>query len=544
MKESLISFTPWPTHLAKKYRRHGLWKDLPLTELLNQSLKLNGNKTAVICNERKFSYKQLHELSDNLAYNLISVGLKKGDTALVQLPNVAEFLIVFFALIKAGIVPLNAIYKHRQHELNSFITQIKPKLMIVCAQHELFQNDKYLKHLNSNLSLPQVILKLHDTDSDLDLDHWINVKKQSLRTVSLPNHTPPDQVALFQLSGGSTSIPKLIPRTHNDYLYNAQASAELARYNLDTKYLCAMPIAHNFTLSSPGVLGVLSKGGTIIMAESAEPMLCFDLVAKHEINTTSLVPSSVITWINQPDQYINKLKSLKLLHVGGAYFPEQIARQTVEKLQCQLQQVFGMAEGLVNYTSLDDPLDIIVSTQGKPLSHYDEIKIIDEQGNEAEIGETGMLATRGPYTFRGYYKSKEHNQTAFDEDGFYYSGDLVQLTPTGHLKVVGRIKDQINRAGEKIASEEIEEILIKHEDIQNVAIVSIPDHTYIEKTHAFITTNNKNLDITDIRRFLLDKGLSDYKLPDSMTIVENIPLTPIGKPDKKLLRKNFNPRGI
>ena len=155
-----------------------------------------------------------------------------------------------------------------------------------------------------------------------------------------------------------------------------------------------------------------------------------------------------------------------------------------------------------------------------------------------------MLATRGPYTFRGYYKSKEHNQTAFDEDGFYYSGDLVQLTPTGHLKVVGRIKDQINRAGEKIASEEIEEILIKHEDIQNVAIVSIPDHTYIEKTHAFITTNNKNLDITDIRRFLLDKGLSDYKLPDSMTIVENIPLTPIGKPDKKLLRKNFNPRGI
>lgn len=542
MKTDLLPFTRWPSDLSDEYRKQGFWQDIPLSSILKKQSLDNPERLAILCEGRHFTYKELDQLSDNLGENLIKSGLQTGDTALVQLPNIAEFLIVFFALIKAGIVPLNAIYKHRQHELDSFISQIKPKLLVVSSEHELFKDDKYLQHLQSIGLQSEIILKLNSPDHESNLTDWFNSRYTTGTQNSLLIPTPADQIALFQLSGGSTNTPKLIPRTHNDYLYNAEASAEVAKYSSETRFLCAMPIAHNFMLSSPGVLGVISRGGSIVMATSPEPLMCFDLIEKHQVNTTSLVPSSVIAWLSQMPTHEKKLKTLKLLHVGGAYFAEHIARQAIESFDCKLQQVFGMAEGLVNYTNLNDPVEIIVSTQGKPLSAGDEIKIIDENGKHVPNGQSGMLAVRGPYTFRGYFNSPEHNTAAFDLEGFYYSGDLVQLTPTGHLKVVGRVKDQINRAGEKIASEEIEELLIEHQDILDVAIISIPDSKYIEKSHAYIISPNKELNITDLRRFLLKKGVSDYKLPDSMSLVKHIPLTPIGKPDKKLLRQQENLR--
>lgn len=140
-----------------------------------------------------------------------------------------------------------------------------------------------------------------------------------------------------------------------------------------------------------------------------------------------------------------------------------------------------MAEGLVNYTRLDDSDEQIFTTQGRPISSGDEIKIVDEQYKEVPEGEIGMLATRGPYTFCGYYQSPEHNSQVFDEDNYYYSGDLVQRTPDGNLRVVGRIKDQINRGGEKIASEEIEKLILLHPEVMHAALVAIVDDQFGEK---------------------------------------------------------------
>jgi 2,3-dihydroxybenzoate-AMP ligase len=534
--DEMITYTHWPEDLARKYRQKGYWLDQPLTRVLTDTAKQSPHSTAIICGDRRISYQELNQFSDNLAARLTEQNFGIGDTALVQLPNIAEFYIVFFALLKAGIVPLNALYNHRQHELKSFFSQIKPRLLIASRNHEVFMHNHFLDQLDSLQLAPALTLMLHATDGDRNLKNWYTSPPATSSNYAC---TQADEVAFFQLSGGSTGTPKLIPRTHNDYEYSVRASAEICGLNQNTRLLCAMPAPHNYMLSSPGALGVFHAGGCVVMAASPEPSSCFALIEQHQLTMASLVPSAVSMWMQQPPEQLEKIRSLQLIQVGGASFPESMARQVLNVFGCQLQQVFGMAEGLVNYTRLDDSEEVIVTTQGRPISPDDEVKIVDENGIDVPDGETGMLKTRGPYTFRGYYQSPEHNAQSFDAEGFYYSGDLVQRSSNGYLKVVGRIKDQINRGGEKIAAEEIEKLIITHPDVTAAALVAISDERFGEKSCAFIVSPNQNLTALSLKRHLLNLGIAHYKLPDQIYIVESLPLTAVGKTDKKRLRQTL-----
>lgn len=529
-----LEFNHWPQDRAQRYRAAGYWIDQPLTQILHDRSHTQPDAVAVICGERRFTYAQLDRLSTHLASRLAEQGIGQGDTALVQLPNVAEFYIVLFALLKAGIAPLMALYSHRKLELSAYASQIQPKLVVACRAHEVFRDDSYLPLFEQAGARPQVTLLLGEASAEHNLAQWID----SPGAQSVPYApTGADQVALFQLSGGSTGTPKLIPRTHNDYHYNARACAEICALSPHTRFLCAVPAAHNFLLSSPGALGVLYAGGCVVMAANPEPLSCFELVQRHAVNTVALVPSAVALWLQAAPDHRAQLQSLQYLQVGGAVFADSLARQVPAVLGCQLQQVFGMAEGLINYTRLDDTDEQIFTTQGRPISPGDEIKIVDEQGMPVAPGETGLLATRGPYTFCGYYNSPEQNAKAFDADGFYYSGDLVQLTATGDLRVVGRVKDQINRGGEKVPCEEIENLLVLHPEVTLAGLVAMPDEQLGEKSCAFVVARSPNLKAPALRRHLLELGIAEYKLPDRIRMIDSMPLTAVGKVDKKQLRQ-------
>lgn len=522
-----IEFTPWPADRAQRYRAAGYWNDQPLSQLLIERAAAQPQAPAILCGERCISYGELDRRASNLASRLAAHGLGQGDTALVQLPNVAEFYIVLFALFKAGIAPVNALYSHRQHELGAFARQIHPALLIASAEHEVFRNDAFLDDLAKEGLRPKLTLMLDA------LDEW-SASADVRGTHYAPS--PADEVALFQLSGGSTGTPKLIPRTHNDYAYSVRASAQICALDSATRFLCALPAAHNYTLSSPGGLGVLHAGGCIVMAANPEPLNCFALIERHAVTMAALVPSAVALWLQAAPGHAAKLRSLRLLQVGGASFAEALARQVPEVLGCRLQQVFGMAEGLVNYTRLDDSDEQVFTTQGRPISELDEVRILDEQGQPVADGEPGMLATRGPYTFCGYYQSPEHNAQVFDQDGFYHSGDIVQRSADGNLRVVGRVKDQINRGGEKVASEEIENLIVMHPDVTHAALVALPDELLGEKSCAFIVSRNPQLKPIALRRHLMGLGIAEYKLPDRIRLIDAMPLTAVGKIDKKQLR--------
>lgn len=529
-----IAFTPWPEALARRYRERGYWTDRPLTDIITRQAK--NDAIALIDPQRSLSYRQLNQLSDRLAAALLRRGIHSGDTALVQLGNVVEFYVTFFALLKIGVVPVNALFSHQRNELNAYAAQIKPALLIADRQHGLFGNDEFLTAFRAeHPSLRLVGLRSEDA-GEQSLASWLEEDCGDFAAAP----TPADQVAFFQLSGGSTGTPKLIPRTHNDYYYSIRRSVEICHFDDETRYLCALPVAHNYPMSSPGVLGVFYGAGLVVFASDPDAGQCFRLIDQHQINVTALVPPAVTLWLQAIEEWggCQQLASLKLLQVGGAKLGETLAARIPAEIGCQLQQVFGMAEGLVNYTRLDDDDQHILTTQGCPMSPDDELWVADDEGNPLPVGETGRLMTRGPYTFRGYYQSPEHNAAAFDKDGFYCSGDLISLTEDGYVKVEGRQKDQINRGGEKIAAEEIENLLLRHPEVINAALVSMPDELMGEKSCAYIIATSPLKPVV-LRRHLRAEGVAEFKLPDRFIQVETLPLTPVGKVDKKLLRQRL-----
>ncbi|ETI58657.1 (2,3-dihydroxybenzoyl)adenylate synthase [Marinomonas profundimaris] len=533
-----IAFTPWPESFAKTYREKGYWTDRPLVDLIDHAPQDN---VAVLCGERSLTYRDLCSQSKKLAAYLQRLGLKSGDTAVVQLPNIAEFYVVFFALMRIGVAPVNALFSHNESELKAYVKQIEPTLLIASDGHALFRNDAFFKTLSeSSEGLKHALIVgsagwADSLDSVLRLSTDVSLSAQPSRA---------DDVAFFQLSGGSTGTPKLIPRTHNDYFFSVRRSAEICQFTSSTHYLCALPCAHNFPMSSPGAFGAFHVGGCVVMASSPDATTCFELIKRHQVTVAALVPPALALWLQAAPTYKDALTSLVLMQVGGAKLSESLARQVPDVLGCQLQQILGMAEGLVNYTRLDDDIDTIVTTQGRPMCSLDEVKVIDEAGNEVGANVEGELVTRGPYTVRGYFKAPEHNAKVFDHEGFYHSGDLVRRDENGYLTVVGRDKDQINRGGEKIAAEEIENLLLKHELVMHSALVSMPDDMMGEKSCAFVVPKmaSHGMKSITLRKYLRGFGVADYKVPDRFEFIDSLPLTPVGKPNKVALREVIRQR--
>src|SRR5690606_34932067 len=233
---------------------------------------------------------------------------------------------------------------------------------------------------------------------------------------SLPEIDPSD-IALMLVSGGTTGLPKLIARTHDDYVYNATASARICELTADDVYLATLPAAHNFPLACPGILGSVSVGASVAFVSDPSPENAFAAVERHGVTVTAVVPPLAQLYCAAVEWEEADLSSLRLLQVGGARLADVNAREVTPALGCALQQVFGMAEGLLNYTRLDDPDELICTTQGRPMSPADELRIVDGEGRDVAPGEEGELLTRGPYTLRGYYRAPEHNARAFTPDG-------------------------------------------------------------------------------------------------------------------------------
>ncbi|MDQ2131440.1 (2,3-dihydroxybenzoyl)adenylate synthase EntE [Leclercia adecarboxylata] len=521
-----LPFTRWPDDFARRYREKGYWQDLPLTDILTRHA--DSDALAIIDGERRLTYRQFQQSVNNLAAALQAQGIQRGETALVQLGNVAEFYITFFALLQVGVAPVNALFSHQRSELNAYATQIEPTLLIADRAHSLFAGDDFLNTFRDQHPSVRVALLRGE-----------GLEAATARPAEnfIASPTPADEVAFFQLSGGSTGTPKLIPRTHNDYYYSIRRSNEICGITADTRYLNALPVAHNFAMSSPGSLGIFMAGGCVVLAHDPSATLCFPLIEQHRITVTSLVPPAVSLWLQAITEGAGnaQLASLQLLQVGGARLSATLAARIPAEMGCQLQQVFGMAEGLVNYTALDDTPERIMNTQGRPMCPDDEVWVADENGNPLPRGEVGRLMTRGPYTFRGYYKSPEHNASAFDANGFYCSGDLIAIDEQGYITVQGREKDQINRGGEKIAAEEVENLLLRHEAVIHAALVSMEDSLLGEKSCAYLVVKQP-LRAVDVRRFLREQGVAEFKLPDRVECLDALPLTPVGKVDKKQLR--------
>ena len=276
------------------------------------------------------------------------------------------------------------------------------------------------------------------------------------------------------------------------------------------------------------------------LADAARVHAARTAIERERVTLVALVPALAQAWLESSLRARHDLDSLEVMQIGGACLAESIATRIAPAFGCTLQQVFGMAEGLVNYTRLDDPPTRVVACQGRPISADDEIRIVDDDDQDVAPGEVGHLLTRGPYTIRGYWAAPEHNAIAFTADGFYRTGDRVCMLPTGELVVVGRAKDQINRGGEKIAAEEVEAHLLAHPGVADAALIAMADRMLGEKACACIVARPGIApQPRELQAFLRERGIAAYKIPDRFEFIARMPRTPIGKIDKPALRRSI-----
>ncbi len=536
-----LEFTPWPEHQARHYRALGYWQDKTLLDYLRDSVEAYPEHIAIICGERHISYREFHQHIARLANGFDALGLRPGDNVVLQMTNVAEFYLCFFALVQKGVRPIMALPAHRLSEIRYFCQHANAKAYIINGEERQFDYQTLAcQVLEACPDLKHVVVKgqCHYADNPKFVSLESCYQNGDYQQIANPEH-----VAFFQLSGGTTGTPKLIPRSHNDYAYSVVGSVDICQFDHQTKYLCALPVAHNFPFSSPGALGVFWAGGTVVLTKDPTPQAAFALIEKHQVNVSGVVPPLALLWMDHASQTEHDISSLKLLQVGGAKFSESAARRVPQTLGCQLQQIFGMAEGLVNYTRLDDPDEVIFATQGRPISAHDQVMVVNDDGLPVAPGEEGFLLTQGPYTIRGYYKAPEHNQRSFNQHGFYITGDIVKLTEQGNIVVTGRDKDQINRGGEKIAAEEVENQLLRHPAVHDAALIAIADEYLGERSCAVVVLSaGQEIKAIALKRFLRNAGLADFKIPDQVQFVAQLPKTSVGKIDKKALRAEYQSR--
>jgi 2,3-dihydroxybenzoate-AMP ligase len=492
----------------------------------------------------RLSYASLAARADSLATRLTAgLGLARGDRIVVQLPNCWQFVVLTLACLRAGIVPVMALPAHRRHELAYLCEHSEARALAIPDTLRGFDHQDMAAELRGGSATLRHILV---TGQEIRAGH------EDLTGLCAPpgdpaaergrwDADPPDaaDVAVFLLSGGTTGLPKLITRTHNDYSYNARASAELCRLGPDSVYLVTLPASHNFPLACPGILGALLSGGRVVMLASPEPQQVFSTVEREGVTITAVVPAVAGRWLGFAEQHgAGPLESLRVLQVGGARLADELARQVRPVLGATLQQVFGMAEGLLNYTRLDDPDEVICTTQGRPLSPGDEVRVVDGGGNDLPDGVAGALLTRGPYTPRGYYRAPEQNARAFTPDGWYASGDVVRRRPDRNLVVEGRDKDMINRGGEKISAEEVENLVYRLPGIAQVAAVAAPDPELGERVCVFVIPRpGADITLQAIRDSMAAAGVAAFKWPERLEIAAELPTTKVGKLDKKALRE-------
>lgn len=498
---------------------------LSICDWIDKWAEQYGEAEALNDSQSRYSYVSLQSSTKNLSYGFYDMGIRKNDKVIVQFDNCNGFVIVFFALMSIGAIPVLAVPGLRLNDLDIIAKKIKPVAYIRPDEYIGFS---YVETSN-NLQTKNPCIKYILGTADIN-----KMMLRSFHDGSVIVQPTAADIGLILLSGGTTNVPKLIPITHSAFAYHSICAGETCHLNSETVYMAVMPVEHKLTLFSPGIMGTLFCGGKVVMCPDSSCEEAFPIIEREKVNTVSLVPSVAKIWLEDlewDDSF--DLSSLRYVILGGARLNEADACKITNLLDCDIIQAYGMSEGFLSLSKVGDSFAERTRYQGKPMSRNDEVKIIDSEGKELPYENVGELLVKGPYLFSGYYEMDSSEY--FTPEGFYHTGDLGYITADGYIKITGRKSDQINRMGEKIMPSEIEGYLTGYEKIREAVVVGIPDHMLGERSCAFLKIANCDFEHRELREYMTAKGIAQFKIPDQVIILEEFPHTATGKIDKKML---------
>ncbi len=536
---------PYPDDRADRYRTTGEWSDQPTGRRLHETALAHGDGIALVTADTVLTYRELDERTDRVAAALAGLGLRRLDPVIFQVTNRAQSVIAWYGCLKAGLIPVATLAAHRGHEIGhisrkvgavAHIVEAGMKFDLVEFAHEMAADHPSLRHvltIEAPMATPGTI-RIEDLGSDIG-------PAQARAVVELiENQTDPLDVAVFQLSGGTTGVPKVIPRIHAEYWNNARFYARSLGWTPQTRVAHLIPLIHNAGITC-ALHGAHSVGATLVLA-TPDALSAFELMARYEV-TDALFGHGHYQALRCPE-FEAVRRTLRHAVLSGAKVGDDLFSCVDDGETHWAGQMFGMSEGLFAVTPLDAPVAARRTTVGVPIASSDEVRILDPSSErEVPAGEVGELCCRGPYTIAGYFDAPDHNKAAFTTDGFYRTGDLAAVRAIdgrGYISIEGRIKDVINRGGEKINAEEVEVLLMRHPRITAAAVVAMPDPRLGERTCAYLVSGaGTGLTMHDVQTHLDSLGVAKFKWPERLEWLPALPQTNVGKVDKKRLRADI-----
>lgn len=534
----------YPGDLARRYRQSGLWGTRTIADELHAVAAAHPRREAVVALDGRMTYRELDESTDVLAAGLAALGLLPGDPVLFQVTNRLGAILAWYGVLKAGLVPVCTLAAHRGHEIGEISRRTGAVAHLVEAGTRGFDLVGFAagqRRDHPTLRHTLVLGAAGDTREDPggvaieSLSAGIDPRAARRIIEDIQRGIDPDDIAVFQLSGGTTGVPKVIPRLHAEYWYNAAAYARSWGWSADTRVAHLIPVIHNAGIVC-AVHGPHSAGGCLVLGPpdlaDALPLMA------RESATHVLLGHGHFKAVAEAG-FAAATASVTQVVLSGTKVPPALFDE-LEQRGLWSGQLFGMGEGLFLTTRPGAPREARATTVGTPLSPLDEIRIL-EPGSAAELpdGQVGELCCRGPYTVRGYFDAAGHNARAFTPDGFHRTGDLAsvrEIDGQRYVSIEGRIKDVINRGGEKVNAAEVELLLLRHPRITGAAAVAMPDPRLGERTCAYIVVQGEPLTMADIREHFTRLQVATFKWPERIEHLTEIPRTQVGKTDKKHLQ--------
>ena len=528
---------PWPAEVARRYIEAGLWEGVTVAEMVERTARRLPRKVALVHGEDRITYQDLIRSAKCLASGLLRLGLKPQDRAVVQLPNRPEFVSLYLALNYIGVIPVMALRAHRQAEIRHFVRSSGAAAYFIADWVGTFDYRTMATEIAAEFPALRHVVVVGEAGTNQTA--FAELTSSSDIDEALLSRVRPDatDVSTMLLSGGTTSLSKLIPRTHNDYVLNARLCGQVGGFSEDTVFLAILPLGHNYNLASPGLLGAFYAGGTLVIAKSTDTGDVFTTVSRERVTVIAAAVPLITTWLNSSVAQQFDISSLRVIQNGGARLAPELRARLRKEFGCTPQEIYGTAEGLINMTRLTDSDGMLLESSGAPVSEFDEIDVLDDAGSPVPDGEPGELVTRGPYTIRGYYNAPAINAEAFTADGFYRMGDIVRKRGR-YVYTEGRRKDLINRGGEKISCDEVENLIFGLSQVKQVSVVAMADPTFGEKACACVVLQpGTRLTFEELIAHLRAQQIAAFKLPERLEVMASFPVSPVGKILKRELRE-------
>ena len=534
--------------LVARYLKTGSWSRQPTIARFRAVVEEHGKRDAVIGRDGSMTYDDLDERSDQIAAWLIGNGLPVGGPVVVQASNSAETVLAFYALLKSGAVPVAALPAHRSHEIGHISEILQPVAHLVdTGVSDGVLTGIALANAAAHPSI-QHLLAIGAASEDFprltDVGYDIPPATARTRVDAVQESIHYEDVVVFQLSGGTTGTPKVIPRLHAEYWNNALFNSRALRRDWRSRTAHVMPILHNAGVVN-ALFGAHSVGGCVVPLPFGNHD---DTIAAlvHAGVSDMMVISPMEPWFDHP-RWNEVAATLQFLIYSGSKPPSAL----VERIATQniwMGQTWGMAEGPYTTTRFAAPPDLRAASVGTPTFDSDDETLVVDPTTFGPLpnGQTGLLAYRGPSTIAGYFDAADHNVTAFD-DGFLLTGDMARVIDHAglpYLALEGRIKDVISRGAEKISTEEVEKLLRQHPEIVDAAVVAMPDARLGERACAYVTLAGgvATIRLADVRDHFAALGVAKFKWPERLEIVDALPRTPTLKTDKVKLRQRIAAR--